>query len=129
LTYVSWPVAGSNPASRTVRVPLSPGLPPDDPGGALVGALDGDGIAFGPGVAPLREGSTEAVDVRGVVGPGMDDRAALEGAVSRAEVTVSLLMVLLVVVGAGTAVPRSTAPQAAVVASRAATPAARPFGG
>jgi hypothetical protein len=59
----------------------------------------------------------------------MDDRAALEGAVSRAEVTVSLLMVLLVVVGAGTAVPRSTAPQAAVVASRAATPAARPFGG
>lgn len=127
MTYVSWPVAGSNPASRTVRVPLSPGLPPDDPGGALVGALDGDGDAFGPGAVPLREGSTEAVDVRGVVAPGMDDRAALEGAVGRAEVTVSLLMVLLmvVVVGAGTAVPRSTEPQAAVVASRAATSAAR----
>jgi len=47
----------------------------------------------------LVEGAAEAVDVRGVVGPGMDDRAALEGTVGRAEVpvelTASLLMVLL----------------------------------
>jgi hypothetical protein len=123
-TYVSRPVAGSNAATRTVSVPLSPGDSLDGPDGELVGAPDGGGVTLGGGVSPLVEGAAEAVDVRGLVGPGMDDRAALEGTVGRDRGSGRADRFAADGAadddddGAGTAVPCAPAVQATVVARR-----------